>query len=218
MPPRVLPLSPDEPREDRVEAAAELLREGGVLALPTETFYALAADAFNRAALVRLNALKKKPVGSPILLLLADRSQVAQVSRDLPEAFATLAGRFWPGPLTLVVPGRSDLPGEILGEHGTVGIRVPGLALARLLAASLGRPITGVSANLHDRPPCRTAHEVVQTFDAGVDLVLDGGPSPGGAPSTVVDLTAPHPRILRQGAVPASSLRPFLEDLMLGTS
>ena len=215
MSPLIIAVSPHEPREDRVRRAAETLRGGGVAALPTETFYGLAADAFHREAVGRLNRLKGKAEDEPILLLLADVSQVPLVARDLPGAFSKMAGVFWPGHLTLVVPAAEDLPREVTGGRGTVGIRVPGLALPRRVAEMLGRPVTGVSANLHREPPCRTAQEVVRAFEQGVDLVLDGGPATGGAPSTILDLTGPRPRVLRHGIVPDQALAVFLPDLEL---
>lgn len=213
MAPQVLAVSPDEPREDRLRRAVEVLGEDGVVALPTETFYGLAADAFRNEAVARLNRLKRKADDAPVLLLLADVSQAALVARDVPEQFSKMAEMFWPGPLTLVVPASADVPREITGNTRTVGIRVPGLALPRRIAELLGRPITGVSANLHREPPCRTAEDVVRIFSEGVDLVLDGGPAPGGAPSTILDLTGKRPSVLRHGTVPVSALAAFLPDL-----
>jgi len=213
MPTRILTLNPEDPREDRLLQAVEHLRSGRIVSLPTETFYGLSVDAFDSEACGRVNDLKKKPRGSPMLLLLSGPEQLASVAGPLPESFAAIAEMFWPGPLSLVVPAGPGLPRDVTGGLGTVGVRVPGLALPRQLAAALGRPITGVSANVMGRPPCRTAAEVARIFPEGVAMILDGGPSTGGAPSTVLDLTGPHPRVLRDGAIPVSALRPFLSDL-----
>jgi L-threonylcarbamoyladenylate synthase len=120
---------------------------------------------------------------------------------------------FWPGPLTLVVPASPGVCDEITGGLGTVAVRVPGLALPRRLARELGRPITGVSANLVGHPPCRTAADVARVFPEGVDLILDGGPTPGGAPSTILDLTTDRPTLLREGILPRSALATYLPDL-----
>jgi L-threonylcarbamoyladenylate synthase len=212
VPTNVLPTSPDEPRDDRLRIAAGVLERGGIVAVPTETFYGLAVDPFQAAAASALALLKGKPGRSPLLLLLSDASQVERVARDLPASFASIADRFWPGPLTIVVRAATGVPDEVTGGTGTIGIRVPGLALPRRLASILGRPITGTSANPHGGPPCRTAAEVARAFEEGIDLVLDAGPTPGGAPSTLLDLTG-APRILREGAVPRSALRPFLPGL-----
>jgi L-threonylcarbamoyladenylate synthase len=217
MPTQVVPVSLDDPREDRLDAAARVLRDGGVVAYPTETFYGLAVDPLEPEAVRRLLALKRKPDRSPILLLLAGVWQVEDVVSRLPGAFLPLAEKFWPGPHTIEMPAAAGLPDEITGGTGTVGIRVPGLALARQLARALARPVTGTSANVHGAPPCRTAPEVVRAFPEGLDLVLDGGPTAGEAPSTVLDLSGGAPRIVRHGAVPVASLRPFLPGLDAST-
>lgn len=210
---QVVQVNPDEPRPGRLEVAVELLDHGGVVAVPTETFYGLAADAFDAAALGRVNRLKGKAGDSPILLLLSDPAQVGMVAGKIPPHFDDLAGMFWPGPLTLVVPAAADLPREVSGGAGTVAVRVPGLVLPRRLAATLGRPISGVSANVHGKPPCRTAAEVAKVFPDGVDLVLDGGTTTAGTPSTILDLCGSRPRVIREGLLPVASLRLFLPEL-----
>lgn len=187
-----------------------MLAAGGVVALPTETFYGLAADAFQAEALGRVNALKGKTAADPILLLLSDREQAAQVTDAVPALFDGLASRFWPGPLTLVVPAAPRVPREVTAGSGTVAVRVPGLGLPRFLAGALGRPISGVSANRTTRTPCRTAGEVAAAFEEGLEMILDGGPAHGGAPSTILDLCASPPRVIREGLLPLSALRPFL--------
>ncbi len=208
----ILSLSPDDPRDDRIEQAVSVLKRGGIVALPTETFYGLAADAFQAESLIALNRLKRKEPDSPILLLLCDRSMAAQLAEELPESFHVLARAFWPGPLTLVVKASPEVPKEISGGRGTVGMRVPGLALPRQLSAGLGRPITGISSNLHGSPPHRTATEVYARFSERIDLILDGGPTAGGAPSTIIDLSGKTPVVLRRGTLPLSALAPFLPE------
>ena len=208
---RVLAVNPAAPREDKLAEAIDVLAGGGVVALATETVYGLAVDASNLTALRRVNPLKDKAELSPILLLLADRLQVAQVSDDLPATFDALVDRFWPGPLTLVIRASSGVPREITGGRDTVAVRVSGSALPRRLAAGLGRPISGVSANLTGRLPCRTAGEVARSFPEGLDMILDGGPAPGGVSSTIVDLSRTPAQVLREGLVPLIALRPFLE-------
>jgi L-threonylcarbamoyladenylate synthase len=202
------------PREERLAEAVRTLQASGVVALPTETFYGLAADCGDPSALRQLNRLKQKDEDSPILLLAADRAQVTEVAASLPDYFEELARSFWPGPLTLVIPAAGSLPREVSGGRGTVAIRIPGLALPRRLARLIGRPITGISANLHGRPACRTAGEVAAVFSEGVEMILDGGTTQGGASSTVIDLTGKSPRLLRAGVLPAFSLHPFLPDLL----
>jgi L-threonylcarbamoyladenylate synthase len=209
-----LHVDPASPREERLRTAVSVLEAGEVVALPTETFYGLAVDSFAPEAIRRLNALKRKPGDSPALLLVSSPEQVAEVAGDLPEIFHKLAAAFWPGPLTLVVAASDRLPPEVSGGRGTVGVRVPGISLPRRLAAALGRPITGVSANLHGEIPCRTPGEVARAFPEGVAMILDGGPAPGGAVSTVLDLSTAPPRMIREGAVPLAALDPFVPEIV----
>jgi len=211
---RVITVNPTEPRADRLSEAVRILGDGGIIALPTETVYGLAADPFNVHALLRLNRTKRKPDDSPFLLLLSGPSQVAAVAGPLPKQFHQLVDSFWPGPLTVVVPGAADLPAAVGGGQGTVAMRVPGMVLPRRIAAQLGRPITGVSANLYGEQPCRTATKVASTFGDDVEMILDGGPTPGGVASTIIDLTGTRPKVLRAGLVPTTALEPFLPDLI----
>ena len=212
---QIVPLSPDDPRPDRIQQAADVLDRGGVVAIPTETFYGLAVDGFCTAGLEAANRLKGKEAGSPVLLLLSDRTMAAQVADDLPETFHALARAFWPGPLTLVVRASRSVPQSVSGGRGTVGMRVPGLALPRHLAAALGRPISGISSNRHGGQPHRNAADVFREFPEGVDMILDGGPTPGGAPSTVIDLSEDLPRVIRPGTLPVTVFAPFLPDLQV---
>lgn len=213
----MLAVNPDDPREDRVERAVAALESGRIVALPTETFYGLAVDAENPEALERVNALKGKPPRSPILLLVDCADAARRLCARVPEGFDELAEMFWPGPLTLVVPAAAHVPPQVTAGRATVGVRVPSLALPRRIAGALGRPISGVSANRHGEPPCRTAAEVPQALpdagEGGIELLLDGGPTQGAAPSTVLDLAGERPRILREGIVPPSALRSYLPDL-----
>ncbi len=210
---RIVSVNPDQPREDRLAMAVGALATGSLIAIPTETFYGLAVDSANPDALRRVNRIKRKVETSPLLLLLGRRDQASRVATGLPPEFDALAEMFWPGPLTLVVSASHELDPAVSGGRGTVAVRVPGLSLPRKLAQGLGRPITGVSANLEGRPPCRTAAEVARAFPEGLDWILDGGPTTGGAPSTIVDLSRSPPRLLRPGLVPESSVRSFLPEL-----
>ena len=210
---RVLTVNPTHPRDHRLEEAVDAIEAGGVVALPTETFYGLACDAFNVEALKRLNLLKGKAADSPNLLLISDPAQVESVADVVPERFHELTELFWPGPLTLVVSAADRVPVEVTGGGGKVAVRAPGLALPRQIARALGRPITGPSANLHGQPACRTALEVAETFGEGLEMILDGGSTAAGKPSTILDHTGPVPQILREGILPASSLEPFLPEL-----
>jgi L-threonylcarbamoyladenylate synthase len=210
---QVTSVHPVDPKPSRVAVAVEVLRAGGVVAIPTETFYGLAVDASQPEALAKLNRIKRKEVDSPSLLLASDVGQISAVA-EIPEGpFEALAEAFWPGPLTLVLRAVAGLPPEVGGageSRGTVAVRVPGLALPRMIAAELGFPISGVSANHHREPAPRTAADVAASLAGELDLILDAGPTPGGAPSTLIDLSGERPRLLREGILRRSALERFL--------
>ncbi len=190
--------------EDFEAAVAEALRViagGGVVALPTETFYGLAADPFQEKALKRLYRLKKRPEEKPILLLLGDEAQLFQVVKEVPPLARKLMRRFWPGPLTLVLPARERLPLYLTAGTGKVAVRLTSHPVPRLLAQKYGRPLTGTSANLSGRPPATTPNEVLAMLPE-VDLVLAGGSCAARAPSTIVLVTQEEVRLLRAGAIP----------------
>lgn len=184
-----------------IERLAALLRGGGVVAYPTETFYGLGALARDGAALERLARAKGRPEGKPLPLIAADEEMVEQVAA--PSATARrLASRFWPGPLTLVLPARAGLPAPITAGTGTVGIRVPGSEVARALCRAAGGPIVATSANPSGGPPPSSAGALDAALLARIDGVLDAGSTPGGQPSTVVRVDGARLTLLREGAVP----------------
>jgi L-threonylcarbamoyladenylate synthase len=191
----------DEEIGARIEAAAATLRRGGVVAYPTETFYGLGALARDAAAVARLAGAKGRPEGKPLPLLAADRAMVEEVAELGPLA-ARLADRFWPGPLTLVLPARPGLPDAVTAGTGTVGVRVPGSEVARALSRAAGGPIVSTSANPSGGPPPSRAEELEPGLRARLDGVLDCGPAPGGLPSTVAAVEDGRVRLVRAGAVP----------------
>jgi L-threonylcarbamoyladenylate synthase len=186
------------------EAAARL-RSGQIVAIPTDTVYGLAADPFQPAAVERLFRLKGRPEHKPILLLVDSLRQVEMLAARLPDAFDRIATRFWPGPVTVILPAAPCVPERITAGSGTVALRMPGSLLTRRLIAAARVPLTGTSANRSGRPPARSAGQVREQFHGTGLEVLDGGPSPSDRPSTIIDLTG-EPRIVREGAVPASAL------------
>lgn len=189
-----------------ITAAVEVLQAGGVVACPTETFYALAVDCFAQQALERLLAIKGREENKPFLVLVADVAMVSQVAAEVPPLAARLMAAFWPGPLTLVLPARPELPRPLTGNTGTIGVRQSGEPLARELARELGHPITGTSANRHGAPPLTTAAAVAAELGADLDLILDAGPCPGGLPSTIVRVTGARAELIRLGALPLDLL------------
>jgi L-threonylcarbamoyladenylate synthase len=196
----------DAELEARVVAAAAVLRGGGIVAYPTETFYGLGALARDAGALARLAHAKGRPDGKPLPLIAADLGQVEEVAA-VDAAARALAARFWPGPLTLVLPAAPDLDPLVTAGSGTVAIRVPGSELARALAREAGGALVSTSANLAGEPPATTAGALAPALLAVLDHVLDGGATPGGLPSTIVALDGGAPRLVRAGAVPFDLLR-----------
>jgi L-threonylcarbamoyladenylate synthase len=195
--------------EARIREAAAALRRGGLVAYPTETFYGLGVLATDAAAVARLARAKGRPDGKPLPLLAADVAAVETVA-VLDGAAHRVAARLWPGPLTLVLPARPGLPEAVTAGTGTVGIRVPGSAVARALAREAGGPIVSTSANPSGGPPPRRVGELDPALRARVDLVLDGGETPGGLASTVVAVGGGTIRLVRVGPVPLEAVEAAL--------
>jgi L-threonylcarbamoyladenylate synthase len=180
--------------------AARALTLGGVIVFPTETFYGLGVAALDSAAVDRLLALKGRPAGKPVLVLVDSVAMAESVAEVSPAARALMA-RHWPGALTLVMPARAHVPHGITAGTGTVGVRMSPHAVACGIVTALGAPVTAPSANPAGAHPPTIAADVLGHFESGIDLVIDGGPTPGGPPSTVLDVTVDPPRVLRAGAV-----------------
>jgi L-threonylcarbamoyladenylate synthase len=195
-----LQVAPDDPSVD-LSAAVNALRAGGVVAFPTDTFYGLAVDPRSSEAVQRLFALKRRAADQAIPLIAADRNQVTQAG-TLTETANRLAVRWWPGPLTVVIPASPELCAEVHRGTGRVAVRVPDDRIARSLARAAGHPITATSANRSGMPASMTADGVIEQLGESVDVLVDAGPSPGGLPSTIVDVTGPLPILIRAGAVP----------------
>ena len=197
--------SPGAALAGRVAEAAAVLRRGGVIAYPTETFYGLGALASDGAAVARLVRAKDRPDGQPLPLLGADLAQLEAVARFDPLA-RRLATAFWPGPLTLVLPARPGLAPAIIGGGGTVGVRVTSGEVAAALAAAAGGALVATSANLSGQPPPTSIDQLDGALRGRLDAVLDGGATPGGSPSTVVEVDGDRLRLLRAGVVPLAAV------------
>ena len=191
----------DQSLEEQIARGVAILRRGGVVAYPTDTLYGLGADITQPAAVEQVFEIKGRPHGMPLPVLLSGPQDLSLVSDDVPPLAWTLAERFWPGPLTLVVPRAPRVP-AIIGARGwTVAVRVPDHPVPRELARRLGSPITGTSANLSGGPSPHTADDVRRQLGDSVGLIIEGGPPPDGRASTVLDITQSPPRVLRLGAI-----------------
>jgi len=189
-----------------IERAVEVLRRGGVVALPTETVYGLAADITQPIAVRRIYDIKGRPADHPLIVHVASAADVARYASSLPAFFSVLAQRFWPGPLTLVLPRGDATPTTVTGGQDTVAIRVVDHPLTRAILERFGGAVAAPSANRFGRISPTTADHVRADLGADVDLIVDGGPARVGVESTILDLTSSTPAVLRTGAIGARAL------------
>lgn len=197
-----------EPTLEEMRQIRGVLDGGGVVALPTDTIYGLAASARDPEAVARVYGLKGRDFNKPLPIVVRDLEQAAEVAERLPPAFGTLTAAFWPGPLTLIVAAAAVLPAQLSAGSGKVAMRQPDLPFLLQLLQVCAYPLTATSANRSGGPECRTAGDVAAQFDAaaGLGLLVDGGPSPRAQPSTIVDLTIPSPQLVREGAIPWAAI------------
>ena len=194
----------------QVKKCAAVMRAGGIAAYPTDTVYGLGADVYNGGAVAKVFAAKRRPLKLPLPVLIADTSQLDELTADIPPPAKLLMGRFWPGGLTIVFNKAPGFSSPVLCGSNKVAVRMPGHAVTLRLIKEVGRPIVGTSANLHGRSSVLTAAEVRDQLGASVDFILDTGPCPGGIESTIVDVTGNKPAVLRTGAISENDLVDFL--------
>lgn len=195
----------DGRRPEAIALAAGLLLADQPVAFPTDTVYGVGVLAFSEAAIAGLYRLKQRPLDRGIPILLSDTADLPRVCRDIPELALALIQRFWPGPLTLIVPRHPDLP-QVIAPDDTIAVRIPDNEIARSLIRASGGALATSSANLSSQPPATSAAEALTALDGLVAAVLDGGPTPGNQPSTIVDCTGPELRLVRQGLLVAKDL------------
>jgi L-threonylcarbamoyladenylate synthase len=198
-----LKLDPEHPAADQVRQIADIIRRGGVVALPTDTVYGLAVDPFNAQAVARVFAIKERPQEQPLLLLIDAWEQAERLTTVIPAAARRVMTAFWPGPLTLILPGRADLPAPVLNSRGGVALRLPDQAFCRELVRAVG-PITAPSANLHGQPSARRVAEL-GILGERVDAVVDGGTSTR-LESALLDAMTESPELVRSGSIPGADI------------
>jgi L-threonylcarbamoyladenylate synthase len=206
----VIHVDPEAPDPEAIARAATCLRRGGLVAFPTETVYGLGVHALDRAAVRRLFEAKGRPAIDPLIVHVDGVERIQDLVQHLPDAARALAARFWPGPLTLVLRKSSRVPDEVTAGLMTVAVRVPAHPVARALLEAAAIPVAAPSANLFSRPSPTRASHVLDDLEGRIDLVVDGGPTPVGVESTVLDLTGIVPIVLRPGAVSLDMLRAVL--------
>jgi L-threonylcarbamoyladenylate synthase len=200
-------VKPGESRE-----IATVLAGNGVIVYPTETFYGLGANWFSQKALQSIFEIKKRPSSKGLPVLVSGLEMAEGMAAELPPIFHILASRFWPGPLTLVLKAASHLPAELVGPGRTIGVRLPAFPWLQALIRETGVALVTTSANISGEGEIDLAEEVIRVFEGKVELIVDGGRTPGGKPSTVVDLTGEKPILIREGVLGIKELRKFLAN------
>jgi len=198
----------ENPLEKVLKKALEVLKGGGIVAYPTETFYGLAVVATNEEALRRLYELKNRPTEKAMPVIVGSREVLESIVKSIPLQAEVLIERFWPGPLTIVFDAIDGLSKILTGGTDKVAVRIPGESFALNLAMAADFPITATSANLSGMPPAEDATQVMNYLGEAIDLIIDGGKTPGGKPSTIVDVTVTPLKVLREGKIPFTLLNP----------
>jgi L-threonylcarbamoyladenylate synthase len=212
----VLKVDATNPEPDVIHRAADVIRAGGLVAFPTETVYGLGANGLDAAAVARIFEAKGRPATNPVILHVSDASEVLNVAANWPETAGKLAARFWPGPLTLVVPKAGRVPTIVTAGGPTVAVRCPNHPVARALIRAAGVPVAAPSANRSTELSPTRAEHVFKSLNGRIDMLLDGGPCSGGIESTVVDATGEFLRLLRPGLISVSMLEEVCGRVEIG--
>ena len=210
---RTLYLSAGVP--EMAQTAAEIIRNGGLVAIPTETVYGLGANGLDETAVAKIFEAKGRPQDNPLILHISGPEQIELFCHHIPQKAYDLAEAFWPGPLTIVLPAKECVPRRTTGGLSTVAVRCPDHAAAREIIRLAGVPIAAPSANISGKPSTTTAEHVLHDHDGKIDMIVDGGPCRVGVESTIVDLTEERPRLLRPGGIGPEELIAVLGDLVV---
>jgi L-threonylcarbamoyladenylate synthase len=207
----IVRINSETPESSLVKYAADQIRSGEVLGMPTDTFYGLAADPFNLRAVERVYDIKTRSRHKPLSLLIESTDQAEELAKPLPEEFYALARKFWPGPLTIIVKAGSRLPLKVTANTGNVALRVPNAKIPLAVVTAAAIPITATSANLSGASECTSAQQVHDQLKGRLNIIVDGGDSPRDIASTIVDLSddVARWRIIREGAIPADAISSF---------
>lgn len=212
LPVEVLKISSDEPERPLLDYAAGFIKRGRVVAIPTDTFYALSADPFNLSAIERVFQVKGRSETKALPILVNSVEQALTLIRDVPDSFLHLAQKFWPGALTLIVPATHRLPLKVTGNSGRVAIRWADSRVVTGFIEAAGGPVTGTSANISGFPSCSNAHMIIKQLGDRLPLILDSGDTGGVLASTIVRLSGNEWTVVREGAIPESDLERALSS------
>jgi len=206
----IIKVDTDRVEPDKLELIKAVLKEDGVIAYPTDTFYGIGANCLSEDAIRKVYLLKKRDLSKPLSVIIADLSELDELVEDIPPIFKPLSSEFWPGPLTMVFRASEKLPEILLGPSRSIGVRYPDFKWLRALVRQAGFPITATSANFSDKAETRDPKCVREDFSGKIDMIVDGGQTPGFRSSTVIDISAGSAIILREGALPVSLFRKYL--------
>jgi L-threonylcarbamoyladenylate synthase len=210
---QIIRVDADRPSFQSLTPAVEILRAGGVVAYPTETFYGLGVDALSPEAIKKIFAIKERSFLQPLLILIPDQSYLPRCVAKIPEKARYLMEHFWPGPLTMVFSASPQLLSILTAGTQKIAIRISSHPIARALTSAFAGPLTSTSANISGDQSPATAKEVSSHLGGMIDLIIDGGKTPGQMPSTIVDVTFSPPQLIREGVIPFSEILTFLESL-----
>ncbi len=214
MQPEILKINAESPEQSLVTYAAEQIKKGFVLGMPTDTFYGLAADPYNLRAVDRVYEIKNRDRHKPLSLIIESVEQAELLACDLPDEFFLLADKFWPGPLTIIVKASSRLPLKVTANTGNIAVRIPAASIPVAIVRAAGVPITATSSNLSGSTECTTAQAVHLQLQDRLSMIIDGGPSSRSVPSTIINLADELGgwRLMREGAIPVQEIEEFLGD------
>ena len=206
----LIEIDQDSPEDPAIERAVDAIRQGKIVSIPTEALYTLVADPYNLFAVTRVFKAKGRETVRSLPLLVTDTMMVEDLAREISKRFYVLARRFWPGPLSIILPAASKVPLKVTGNTGRLSVRQSQSKVAEKILARINQPVIATSANLSGQPTCTTGIEVFGVMDGRVDLVLDGGACVGAGSSTV-DITEPYWRMIREGSVPEKEIAECLK-------
>src|SRR5580692_3624752 len=208
----LLKISPDSPDPVAIRYAAEFIRRGELVAIPTDTFYGIAADPFNLSAVDQIYRVKGRPETRALPILVNASAQAISLARDVPYTFHKLVAKFWPGPLTILVEASTGIPLKVTAHTGNVALRWPKSAIVNSLISLVQGPITGTSGNISGQPACATAIDLLEQLGDRLPLIIDAGETPGNLASTIVKLDGDDWEIMRLGVITEQEIRACLED------
>lgn len=211
----VLKVNKYKPERSKIKKAADIIKKGGIVAFPTETVYGLGASAFNADATKKVFIAKQRPLDNPLIIHIADKSDIKLLSRQITPKAKSLIDNFWPGPLTIVVKKKETVPDEVTAGGDTVAIRMPANKIALELIKASGVPLVAPSANLSTMPSPTCVRDVITDLHGKVDLIIDGGLTSIGIESTVIDMTASPPQILRCGGLSVEDLESVIGNVLV---